>query len=158
MNTDFHALSKEALIEHINQSMKVIDNLSKEILTHKQTIADKEALLLWYRRYLFGNRSERHLLSSPSGDDKQIPFPFIVEAPESPPPAATTVAQYERKHRVKKEVEFVESDSRLQFDATVPVEEIELPSPVAADDEEAMCIGEKVTYRLGNNVQVPMSS
>jgi transposase len=36
------------------------------------------------------------------------------------------------------------------------VEEIELPSPVAADDQEAVCIGEKVTYRLGNNVQVPM--
>jgi hypothetical protein len=137
MNTDFHALPREALIEVINQLSVDYQELQatykKDLTEAQSTIAEKEALILWFRRYLFGNRSERHILSSSNGDDQRIPFPFIVDAPSCPPPApSTTVAQYERKHRVKKEVEFVESDSKLRFDATVPVEEIELPSPVAA--------------------------
>jgi hypothetical protein len=50
----------------------------------------------------------------------------------------------------KKEVEFVENDSKLKFDASVQIEEIEIPSPVFQkdDEEEAVCIGDKVTYQL----------
>jgi len=66
-----------------------------------------------------------------------------------PPAAKETVKSYERRQR-RKFPDLVDDERELRFDATVPVETIEVPNPriegLSADEYEE--VSEKVTYRL----------
>ena len=102
----------------------------------------------WYRRQLFGQKSERTLKeeSSPNqlslGEEGYTPE-------ESPPPPATKVKAYERSHR-KDEVEFGEEESQLKFEKNVPVEEIHVQHPAleGLTEDEYEVIGEEVAHKL----------
>jgi transposase len=112
--------------------------------------ADLKRQLEWFKRQLFGRKSERRLLSP---DPQQLSLvglrPPADAAAETPPAPTETVRAYQR--RVQREPQAEADDGQeLRFDASVPVEVIAVPNPevtgLPAADYEV--IGEKVTYRL----------
>jgi transposase len=104
----------------------------------------------WFKRQLFGRKSERRLLTP---EAHQLPLVGILpareEPAETPPPPTETVKAYQRRTRWNA-LPDVGEDGGLRFDASVPVQVITLPNPevetLARDTYEV--IGEKVTYRL----------
>jgi transposase len=104
----------------------------------------------WFKRQLFGRKSERRLLTP---DAHQLPLAGILPAREelgdAPPLSTETVTAYQRRTRWTALPEAGE-DPGLRFAASVPVQVILLPNPevatLAPDTYEV--IGEKVTYRL----------
>src|SRR4051812_4085644 len=104
----------------------------------------------WFKRQLFGRKSERRLHEP---DPHQLSLSGMLTAPppaaDRPPPPTETVKAYQRRLRFAAGEAALE-DSDLRFDPSVPVQEIRLTTPeVAALPPEAYeVIGEKVTYRL----------
>lgn len=103
----------------------------------------------WFKRQLFGRKSERRLRGP---DPQQLPLGLGSSPPdpaETPPPPTETVKAYQRR------VPFTAlatgaDESGLRFEASVPVEEIRVPNPEVADlsPDAYEVISEKVTYRL----------
>jgi transposase len=112
-------------------------------------IAELEQQLDWFRRQVFGEKSERRLLLS---DPRQLSLGDLLPAGGVlPPPAGTTVSGYQRGKATKKLLESSPEDSGLRFDESrLPVELIELPTPelegLDADKYEVIDID--VTYKL----------
>jgi len=108
--------------------------------------ADLTRQVAWFKRQLFGRKSERRLLEP---DARQLPLAGMLTAADVPPPATETVKVYQRRTRTAPP-EDAPDESGLRFDSSVPVEVIAVPNPalagLAAQDYEV--VGEKVTYRL----------
>jgi transposase len=114
-----------------------------ELTTRNDELARQ---LEWFKRQLFGAKSERRLLGS---DARQMALgePFH----QSPSEAEATVAvENHSRRRGKAPWEGTPEDSGLRFDPSVPVVEIEVANP----DSEIYppgsydVVGEKVSYRL----------
>lgn len=103
----------------------------------------------WLRRHLFGVLSERRVLKSLSPPEQLWLDEQMLKPAEEAPPVSTTVKAYERAQRTNP-VEFVDADSKLKFDATVPIQVIEVPNPAtdSLTEDEFEKIGERCTYRL----------
>jgi transposase len=124
------------------------------VLRHNQELAQETADLQrqveWFKRQLFGRKSERRLREP---DAQQLPLAGLLPAGNVPadlPPAPTeTVKAYHRRARFAA-VDGPPEEQALRFDPSVPVEVIELPNPELARlrPEEYEVIGEKITYRL----------
>ncbi len=99
----------------------------------------------WFKRQLFGAKSEKQLLIDPAVQGNLLAA-LGVATPSPPPITATTTVTYTRKKLRDNTV----TDSGLRFDATVPVNTILIGDPAieALPASERECIGEKVTYRL----------
>jgi transposase len=102
----------------------------------------------WFRRQLFGQKSERRLLESNAA---QLSLGEVIDAGEggSPPPVRA-VAAHTRQAAVKRPE--ASAEGVPFFDETrVPVEVIKLAAPETAglSPEQFEVIGEKVSYRLG---------
>src|SRR5215470_5275039 len=103
----------------------------------------------WFKRQLFGRKSERRLLTP---DAHQLPLAGILPAREDPadkpPPPTETVKAYQRRTRFSV-LPDADEDGGLRFAASVPVQMITVPNPevehLAPDAYEV--IGEKVAYR-----------
>jgi hypothetical protein len=112
-------------------------------------IAELEQQLEWFRRQVFGQRSERRLLLS---DPRQLNLGELLSAEGVlPPPATTSVKGYQRGKAEKKLLDGSPEDSGLRFDESrLPVEVITLPTPelegLEADQYEI--IDTEVTYKL----------
>jgi len=120
---------------------------------HRQRIAALEAKAAdlqrqvdWFKRQLFGRKSERRLLEP---DAQQLPLQGLLTAVEAPPPPTETVTAYQRRSRLAP-AEDAPDESGLRFDSSVPIEVIELPNPnlTGLREHEYEVVGEKVTYRL----------
>jgi transposase len=104
----------------------------------------------WFKRQLFGRKSERRLREP---DPQQLSLSGMLATPvapaDRPPPPTETVKAYQRRAWFAS-AEDPCSDSELRFDASVPVQEIVLANPAVADlpPDAYEVIGEKVTYRL----------
>lgn len=115
-----------------------------------QQAADLQRQVEWFKRQLFGRKSERRLREP---DAQQLPLAGLFSAPtdpaEAPLPPTETVKAYQRRARFASFAD-TPDESDLWFDSSVPVEVIVLPNPelagLSADDHEV--IGEKITYRL----------
>lgn len=104
----------------------------------------------WFKRQLFGRKSERRLLPP---DAQQLALSSFTatskDAAAFPPPPTETVKAYQRRVQGLAAADL--GDERdLRFDASVPVEVITVPNPDVAGlaDHEYEVIGEKITYRL----------
>lgn len=129
----------------LQESELKLQNYESKINASEAKINYLEYLIGWFKRQLFGQKSEKLI----SQDPKQG---TLFDVPENPPPESTTVKEYERAHR-RKPTETSE-ESKIRFDETVPVdEEIIYPDEVKGLNEgQYEVIGEKVTERL---VQTP---
>jgi transposase len=103
----------------------------------------------WFKRQLFGRKSERRLLPK---DPQQLTLAGLLvpstDAADLPPPPTQTVKAYHRS--LQREPQVTGAEAALRFDASVPVEVIVLPNPETADlaESDYEVISEKVTYRL----------
>jgi len=99
--------------------------------------------LAWFKRQLFGPKSERRLLS-PSG--KQLWLGESHPAEEADSPATITVSTHGRRMRPTPSVD----DGPVRFDESVPVETVEIPNiEVPAEElDHYDVVSEKVTQRL----------
>ena len=103
----------------------------------------------WLRRHLFGVLSERRILAALSPAEQLWLDEQMLKPTEAAPPVSTTVKAYERAQR-KRPVDFVDGDSKLKFDSTVPIQVIEVPNPAIEGlaEDEFEKIGERCTWRL----------
>lgn len=103
--------------------------------------------LEWLKKQLFGSKSERRLVDfSPAQMNLGEGLERTADAPEG---AVRPVAAHTRRAPIAKNDEHDEA-SGLRFDASVPVEVIEVLDPQTQDvaAETLEVIGEKTTYRL----------
>jgi transposase len=121
-----------------------------EIVALLEQNAGLKRQLEWFKRQLFGRKSERRLLGP---DAQQLPLAGMLarqdDAADAPPPPTESVKAYQRRVRRDPAAEGA-GDLDLRFDPSVPVEVIALPNPELAGESAAdyEVIGEKVTYRL----------
>lgn len=118
--------------------------MSEQKLTTR--IEELERQLEWFKRQLFGSKSERRLIAAVDG--RQL---FLGEqlAQDSAPGASTeTVRSYVRRRA--QEGEEGAEEPAVRFDPSVPVEEIQVPNPEIASlpPDRYDIVGEKVTERL----------
>ncbi len=104
----------------------------------------------WFKRQLFGQKSERRLLPP---DPQQLTFadgfPLRDEPAEAPPPPTETVKAYQRRLRGAS-TEAAPDERELRFAPSVPVEVMAVPTPELRGLKETdyESISEKITSRL----------
>ena len=113
----------------------------------KEQLQSLKVQLDWFKRQLFGERSEKRLTIDPAIQaDLLAGLSKVADAP--PVPEAKQTISYERR---KGRADNCVNDEGLRFDATVPVEIIRLPLPAALADvpaDQQSLLSEKVSYRL----------
>jgi len=110
-----------------------------------QEIESLKQQLNWFKRQLFGEKSEKRLtIDNPD----QIDLGEIFKAPSDLPPPETEKITYER--RKKRRPEDCATDEGLRFDGRVPVEVIEQSAPELQRDDadQYEVIDYKVTHKL----------
>ncbi len=119
--------------------------LSEQLATLSADHAMLRRQLDWFKRQLFGAKSEKQLFIDPAVQGNLLAT-LGVATPPPPPITPTTTVTYARKKRRDNAV----TDTGLRFDETVPVNIITIGDPAieALPESARECIGEKVTYRL----------
>jgi len=115
----------ELQVDVFNSQVREMNDLIAQL---KGTIQEQEQRLDWFKRQVFGSRTERRILEASPGCEQLLLGQEILDIPEAPPTKGTTVAGYERKHR-KNPVEFAHEHSKLRFTADVPIQVIDVPNP-----------------------------
>lgn len=121
--------------------------LSTENAALKEQVASLKTQLDWFKRQLFGERSEKRLLIDPA-IQADLLASLGGEVAATPKPAEKEKITYERR---KPRADGCVNDRGLRFDETVPVETIHLgPSAELAEvpADQQRLISEKVSYRL----------
>lgn len=119
-----------------------IDRLSEQLQAQQEHNHELKHQLDWFKRQLFGRKSEKRLIETPGQGD--------LLAGEAKPPQAVEreTVTYQRRKGKKCRDEDCVTEAGLRFDDTVPVETIEIVAPEVTADTPAEKISEKVTYRL----------
>ena len=114
----------------------------------EQEVAQLRAQLDWFRRQLFGSKSERRIVA-PDAKQGSLGEVFDAVPDTSAPGKKSRVASHERQSKSKHPANG--DESTLFFDESkVPVEVIAVPNAEAqgCDPEDVEEIGEKISYRL----------
>ena len=97
-----------------------------------QQTADLRRQVEWFKRQLFGRKSERRLREP---DPQQLPLAGLTPAQstpvEAPPPPTETVSAYQRRARLASLTD-APDEGGLHFDPSVPVQAIVLANPEVA--------------------------
>ena len=143
-------MSATALEQEITQLKAEVSTLQADNEKVRQALARAQQQINWYKRQLFGSKSEKRLDIDPVRQAdllaEYLPStPGPTSADDVDPPARKP-----RRRGRKQRPDQCVTDTGLRFDASVPVREIELPCPeiegLDADDYER--IGEKRFYKL----------
>lgn len=131
-----------------DQLINQIKSLSGTVQSQAVTIDEIKRQLEWFRRQMFGTKSERLKVLE---NAQQLSLGEIVAGiPSDGPVKERVVAAHIRRERVRDAAES-ESESAAFFDETrVPVQTIVMQDPKLAElsADQFEVIGEKVTYRL----------
>jgi transposase len=130
-----------AVLDHqdIVELLASQQQLTASSRTQSEEIAELRRQLEWFKRQLFGTKSERRLVDP---DGRQLSLGEWRE--EDSPGTEITVAEHRR--RSTKRRDDTTDEGQVRFDESVPVEEIRIPPPTL--DIEHEIISQKVTYRL----------
>jgi len=111
----------------------------------KAQYASVKQQLDWFKRQLFGSKSEKRMDIDPAVQGNLLAGLGVVAPPPKETPTETITYQRRKKTR-----DAAVNDSGLRFDNTVPVQTIVVNDPTVAAIPEALreVIGEKVSYRL----------
>ena len=122
------------------------EEITALLRTQQERIEALQQQVDWFRRQLFGAKSERRLLS-PDGRQLALGEAF---ATTTPGPESTITVPSHTRRRPRDPSEEAEDDSGLRFDPSVPVQEIRVPNPEIADlpPDSYTVVGTKETYRL----------
>lgn len=114
----------------------------------QERIAQLEHQLEWFKKQLFGSKSERRIVE-PSPDQLSLGQELALAAEAAAAVATRQIAAHTRRLPLRDKPEEA-AERGLKFDATVPVEIIEVPDPETEtlSPEAYEVIGEKQTYRL----------
>ena len=136
-------LSYEALAGLVRSQAQTIETLTQQLaaLTHQ---------LEWFKRQMFGTKSERLRVLE---NEKQLALGEILAPPEGTAPVKERIiAAHKRRERQSDAAAVGEAESVPFFDETrVPIETIHVPHPeVVAGLAEGQyeVIGEKISYRV----------
>lgn len=145
MNSTIHApvLSLDEAAAFSPQ--QIVDLARSQLILSREVEALKHQLD-WFKRQLFGQKSERRIVDGPSG---QMNLGEAIDQGQAAPPAGRPVAAHTRRPTTKKPD--TGDDAVPFFDATpVPIEVIDLAAPEAAElaPEDCEVIGHKESYRL----------
>ena len=128
------------------QLQSVVHSQALTISTQGEQIAALRHQLDWFRRQLFGQKSERF---APEPDPAQLHLGEVLPVPDQPLEKLKTIPAHTRRVAQK---DGAESGEELKFfdESNVPVETIVLvhEETKELDSEEFELIGEKVSYRL----------
>jgi transposase len=121
------------------QELAALRGENASLKTHLEQLTRQ---IEWFKRQLFGSRSERRLIDA---DARQLSIGELGLPEESPPAATTAVAAHTRT-----KTRTTGDEAPLRFDDTVPVEVIEVTDPQIedVDSSDLERISEKVTHRL----------
>lgn len=110
----------------------------------QEAYADVARQLEWFKRQLFGPKSERRIFDS---GGRQLSLGEMLSTAPREAPSIEVPAHRRRCPETKAAEEGAEP---LRFDPSVPVEEIEVPDPEieGQNPDDYMVVGEKVTERL----------
>ena len=137
-------LTDDSLLD-INALRAENATLRARLGAYEQDLKTLKNQLDWFKRQLFGARSEKRRMIDPAIQSDLLAGLGEAMAPAVPPP--TEKITYERRKCRDGAV----NDSGLRFDESVPVETIHLePGPEVADipADRRVRISEKVSYRL----------
>jgi transposase len=144
--TDRHTLDPQILSSASPELQALLAAQGTMIEMQRTQIADLTRRLEWFRRQVFGQKSERLALLS---DGKQLSLSEL-PMPENPAPEKTRMIRAHTRREVRRDV-VGEAESVPFFDETrVPIETIVLEDPQVQGlpPEQLEVIGEKVSYRL----------
>ena len=124
----------------------VIQSLQSALETSQAEIAALKQQLDWFKRQLFGRKSEKRIIEHPDQLDLGA---LLGEAPVATEPEATEKITYTRRKPKQRKEDDV-TDSGLRFGADVPVEVIELSAPELEGPEadQYEVIDTKISRRL----------
>jgi transposase len=134
-------------VQSVAEQPQNITAVHAEIAALKEQVAQLKAQLDWFKRQLFGERSEKRLLIDPAIQGNLLAG-LGGEVIATPAPAEKQKISYERR---KPRAPGTVNEQGLRFDGTVPVETIYLgPSPELANvpEDHQSLISEKISYRL----------
>jgi transposase len=123
---------------------EAVRQLRSENAQLRQQLQSLQQQLDWFKRQLFGRKSEKRLIES--ADQLDISQLFDQPLPEQSVPDTEQITYTRKKQRQADCV----TDQGLRFDDSVPVEVIELPAPELQqeDAEHYEIIDHKITRRL----------
>ena len=111
----------------------------------RKKVTSLEAQLDWFKRQLFGRKSEKLIEPNPNQPDL---FRDLLGQSKASPKTETKI-KVDPHERKKKTVEDSPDDSGLRFDSSVPVKEILIKNPaLEASPDDYYIVSEKTTYRL----------
>lgn len=132
--------------QSLNLAPSEIAQLLRDNADLQEQIASIKSQLDWFKRQLFGQKSEKLSELDTSVIDDMFAGPNQAKSAEPKQEETITVPEHNRK---KKKTKGTPDDSGLRFGPDVPVQEIEIPcSALEADPDGYEVIGTKVTYRL----------
>jgi len=122
-----------------------IAELKQENAQLQAQVAELQQQLDWFKRQLFGAKSEKRLDVHPAVQGNLLAALGVAAPP--PPPAPTETITYQRRPKTR---DAALNDTGLRFGEDVPREVIAVSDPAieAIPEERRVRIGEKITYRL----------
>ena len=132
-------MDRDSLADLARANQEVIATLTQQVnaLQHQ---------LDWFKRQLFGAKSERRL---PEPDPRQLYLGQMLDVPETPPSVPTKPVSAHGRRSARRDPA-ASAESLPFFDETrVPVVEITLSTPEieALSPDQYSVIGEKITFR-----------
>lgn len=123
------------------------DALQSRLGDYEEQLQTLKTQLDWFKRQLFGEESEKRLMLDPAIQDELLAA-LNEQLAETAKPATERII-YERRKSKQRGDDCV-TDQGLRFDATVPVEVIEVAVPELSGPEadQYIVIDEKITRRL----------
>ena len=144
------SMESVAALQEINAQLRQsLQDHQRQRVQYEQQIESLKRQLDWFKRQLFGRKSEKRINEFAAGQLS------IADVLTEPPPVPETIQTesicYTRAKNHKNQLAGTPEDSGLRFDESVPVEEIPLSAPELSgpDAEHYEVISTKATYRLG---------
>jgi len=139
-------LATQEVTQHHAAVLAENDILRKQVVEFQEQVSQLKHQLDWFKRQLFGSKSEKRLDIDNSHQADLLASLGIT----SPPPEETPTEQITYQRRKKQRDANTVNDTGLRFDDSVPVETIDVPNPALADipADDLEQIGEKISYRL----------
>ena len=145
--SDKIVLMSSAITSEPKHKLTASDELIDVVKAQSEEIAELKRQLDWFKRQLFGSKSEKRVEPNPYQMSLGEEYVAPADVPDTRPKETIT---YERGKGPKVRPEDCVTDSGLRFDASVPVKTIRLPilglEGLSESDLELIDI--KKTYRL----------
>ena len=128
--------------KNVDQTDLTYEALLSQNRLQQAQITELKNQLDWFKRQLFGRKSEKRLVESAEQGD------LLAGEANPPPRVEQETVTYQRRKGKQPRSEDCVTDAGLRFDDSVPVETIELTATEISTDVPVEQISEKVTYRL----------